>query len=371
MKRNIFSAILSILMIAVILAGCRSTTAVEPEPTESVQSQVPAETRRVAPAPADAVPDGQSSGPITVPKDSDSYYVMTSPAYNTAEAKGYINDMPALRSVIDNIADNGSLTSFGDSKPSDSAMSALEQEINNLSADGHLVSVLMLDVRTRSGVSYCSSNAMSAFSCIKALYCGALVESNPDSLNENGRYLREAVEFSNNISYENLRYIYGCEFLQKWCEECGVDTGFADDEYPYDYSAKDMMKMWTRLYCFLNGDKDKSNFAAYYADSSCSAAMKQLGDRCPVQTKAGWECGMGESLNYDPHADIPEEYTDGDPKNGECGINDTGIVYTSTGPYFFVIYTNHPFGVFMDYTTPNPLYDLTEALYNVQQSLGQ
>ena len=49
--------------------------------------------------------------------------------------------------------------------------------------------------------------------------------------------------------------------------------------------------------------------------------------------------------------------------------NDTGIVYSDHGPYIFVIYTDQPFGVFKDYATENPLYDLTERLYEVQCSL--
>ncbi len=371
MKRKIFKAVIALIMVAALLAGCRTATPVSTESadTSSEAPVISTEARRVAPAPAEVVPDGQNSGPITVPLENDSYYIMISPAYDKAQAKQYINEMPAIRSLVDGIGDDSSLVTFGSHKPSDSALSALKQEISKLTADGHTVSLIMADLSTSSGVSYCSSTAMSTLSTVKAIYCGALVESNPDSVRENGRYLREAIEFSNNLAYENLRFIYGTEAMIKWCEEAGVDTGFCDESYPYNYTARDMFKLWTRLYAFLNGDKDKYNFAAYYADSACSATKKQLGGRCPVQTKAGWECGMGETLNYDPYADIPEEYTDGDHENGECGLNDTGIVYTESGPYIFVIYTDYPFGVFMDYTTPNPLYDLTEALYNVQQSI--
>ena len=93
-----------------------------------------------------------------------------------------------------------------------------------------------------------------------------------------------------------------------------------------------------------------------------------LGNRFPVQTKAGWEHGLNEDLNYDPWEEIPVEYVDGDPLNDECAINDTGIVYTDRGPYLFVIYTDYPFGVFRDYVTPNPLGGLVEALYEVQRS---
>ena len=205
---------------------------------------------------------------------------------------------------------------------------------------------------------------------LHVIYVGSLLDSNPDALNENGAYMREAIEFSANEPYHNLREIYGTEPLVKWCKEVGVDEGFTEQLYPRTYTVKEMFKMWTKLYCFLNSDDVPGNFGAYYADSSCSAAKKQLGGRFPVQTKAGWEHGLDEGLNYDPNAKIPDEYIDGDSTNDECAINDTGIVYSDHGPYIFVIYTDHPFGVFKDYATENPLYDLTERLYEVQCSLS-
>ena len=120
----------------------------------------------------------------------------------------------------------------------------------------------------------------------------------------------------------------------------------------------------------MNGKAQFTDFAAWFADSIASAAKEQLGSCFPVQTKAGWENGLDESREYDPAAVIPDIYVDGDPLNDECAINDSGIVYTEKGPYIFVIYTDHPFGIFKNYTPPNPLLELTEALYQLQQSFN-
>ena len=68
---------------------------------------------------------------------------------------------------------------------------------------------------------------------------------------------------------------------------------------------------------------------------------------------------------------IPERFRDGNPNNDECAINDTGIVYTETGPYLFVIYTDHPYGIFRNYTTSNPLYSLVDALAALQSDLAK
>ncbi|GEM_PF-2277581 len=309
------------------------------------------------------------SGPVSTPREAESAAIRNAPAYNTALAASFIEDMPQIRALIDGAEDENALTCFGEARPSEEAFQKLEGEISRLSEGGHKVSLVMVDLATRSGVSYHSAIPMCAQSTIKGIYIGALLDERPQALEENGQYMHDAVVFSANEPYHCLRSIYGSAPIEKWCREAGVDTGFASDLYPRTYTARDMFKMWTRLYAFLNSKAQGSPFASWFADSSCSATKKQLGNRFPVQTKAGWESGLDENQNYDPYAVIPPQYTDGDPANDECAINDTGVVYTENGPYLFVIYTDHPFGVFKDYVTVNPLYGLTEVLYQLQASL--
>ena len=312
-----------------------------------------------------------NSGPITYAMEDESSAIRNAPAYDVADAKKYIDSMPDVRELIDNIEPSPiGVTAFGEKKPSDEALDNLFQEIQVLSEGDHEVSLMMVDLRSKAGVAYNYLQPMCTQSTIKAIYVGSVLDDNPDALKENGAYMREAIEFSENEPYHNLREIYGTAPLVKWCSEVGVDEGFTERLYPCSYTVKDMFKMWTKLYCFLNSDDIPGNFGAYYADSSCSATKKQLGGRFPVQTKAGWEGGLDEGLNYDPDAIIPDDYIDKDPTNDECAINDTGIVYSDHGPYIFVIYTDHPFSVFRDYATENPLYELTERLYEVQCSLN-
>jgi len=310
------------------------------------------------------------SGPITCAMEDESPAIRNAPAYDVADAKKYIDSMPEIRELIDTIELSPTgITAFGEKTPSEEALDNLYQEVQSLSEGNHKVSLMMVDLRSKSGVAYNFLQPMCTQSTIKAIYVGSVLDDNPDALNENGAYMRETIEFSANTPYHNLREIYGTDPLSKWCREVGVDEGFAEQPYPRAYTVKDMFKMWTKLYCFLNSDNIPGNFGSYYADSSCSAAKKQLGGRFPVQTKAGWESGLDGRLNYDPDAKIPDKYIDGDPTNDECAINDTGIVYSDHGPYIFVIYTDHPFCVLQDYVTENPLYELTERLYEVQCSL--
>lgn len=280
----------------------------------------------------------------------------------------YISEMPEIRKLIENPDDADGLTAFGTRRPSDKAISALKEEILKLTAGNHKVSLVMADLETRSGVAYHSGDPMCTQSAIKGVYIGALLDDRPQALELHRELMRDAIVYSANKPYEQLREIYGRKPLEKWCQETGVDVSFAVPNYPRDKTARDMFRLWTRLYCFLNGPAKDSEVAEWFSNSIVSATREQLGNRFPVHTKAGWENGLDENENYDPNAVIPEQYRDGDPLNDECAINDTGIVYTDKGPYIFVIYTDHPFGIFKNYTTPNPLYNLVEALYQVQRS---
>ncbi len=307
------------------------------------------------------------SGPISVPMDRESAAIRSAPAYDKQDAKKYIPLMPEIRKLADEIRDEDGLTPFGDARPSDEALRQLEQEIRRLSADNHKVSLIMMDLRTRSGAAYHSSEPMCTQSTIKAIYVGALLESCPEALEENGQYMHDAIVYSSNEAYENLRSIYGRDPIRKWCAEAGVDPGMAGPDYPRDKSARDMFKLWSRLYCFLNEDADRTNFGAYYADSIASASAKQL--PVPVQTKAGWENGVGDYVPLEQW-EIPERFRDGDPLNDECAINDTGIVYGKSGPYIFVIYTNHPFAILDGEEMENPLNSLVRLLYRVYESIS-
>lgn len=227
-----------------------------------------------------------NSGAITAAMEDESPAIQNAPAYDLADAKNYIDSMPEIRSLVDSIEEGPTgITAFGEKTPSDEALENLYQEVQTLSEGDHKVSLMMVDLRTKSGVAYNSLQPMCTQSTIKAIYIGALLEDNPDALKENGAYMREAIEFSANDPYHNLREIYGAEPLAKWCREVGVDEGFTELLYPRSYNAKDMFKMWTKLYCFLNSDAVPGNFGAYYADSSCSAAKKAARRKIPRADK--------------------------------------------------------------------------------------
>ena len=125
-----------------------------------------------------------------------------------------------------------------------------------------------------------------------------------------------------------------------------------------------------RLYSFLNSGGAGAQLAKVFQATIGSAGRTLFAGKYTVQSKAGWECGAGDdAVTYDPDAYIPEWLTDGDPFNDECAANDAGIVYTGSGPYLYVIFTDIPFGVFEQNTPANPLIPLLGAMHNAQCSM--
>ena len=306
------------------------------------------------------------SGPVAVPLTDESPAIQAAPAYDQGEAKRHIPTMPALRALIGGLPADDDLTLFGPASPDPTALARLQAEIRRFGDDGHKLSLVMADLKTLSGAAFHSTEWMCTQSTVKAVYVGAVLNRWPEAFHDNGQYIRDTIVLSDNEAYESLREIYGPEPIRAWCRETGVDESFAATPYPRDKTARDMFRLWTRLYAFLNDGSDVHNAGRYFADSAMSAAKERLSGRCRVQTKAGWENGLEEDTTDYERAVIPARFTDGDPLNDECATNDTGVVYAGHGPYIFVVYSDYP----CPWSCPNRLYGLTEALYAYQASLS-
>ena len=279
------------------------------------------------------------------------------------------SDMTGVRKALESVSNDEALTAFGKKQPSDESMNALNDEIKKLENGEFDVSLVMVDLNTRSGVSYCSDRKMCTQSTIKAVYLGSLLESAPDSFEPNKEYFQQAIELSDNDAYMKLRKEYGNAPLINWCINAGVDQGFAAKEFPRSYTAMDMCMIWTEMYRYLNSSSAPEEFKDYLSNTINSAAHDVLGKQFTVLSKAGWENGLEQGTNY-PTDGFPEDFVDKVPDNDEAAINDTGVVYTDKGAYIFVIYTDIPFGKYSDYEQENPLYAVTTALFNVQRSIA-
>ena len=282
-----------------------------------------------------------------------------------------IDSMTEIRSILRQVSDKGRLTVFGNVTPSEGVIVRLQNEIDTIIETGHDISLIMIDLKTKSGVSYCPDRIMCYQSTIKAIYIGSLLDEKPDLFTKHQEEIRKTIELSDNDTYKFLRDTYGNEPLIRWCRDCGIDDAFADRHYPRNRSAKELCILWTRMYAYLESGKAPRELKTYFSHSACSSAREVLSDRCFVQSKAGWENGLPEDTLYTENLVYPAHLTDKDPSNDECAINDSGIIDTQKGPYLFVVFSDIPYGVYKNGTPPNPLSGVTESLYELQQSLSR
>ncbi|MBR4422122.1 MAG: hypothetical protein IKS69_06285, partial [Erysipelotrichaceae bacterium] len=223
--------------------------------------------------------------------------------------------MKKIRHILREVSDEGKLMIFGDASPSEETVDGLRNEIDLITAAGYDLSLIMIDLDTRSGISYRSDHVMCYQSTIKAIYVAALLEEKPELFVKHQEMIRKTIVLSDNNTYKELRDTYGNEPLLRWCRDCGIDEGFADRLYPRDRCAKELCILWTKMYSYLESGKAPKELISYLADSVCSSAREVLSDRCFVQSKAGWENGLSEDMLYTGNMFYPPELTDKDPSN--------------------------------------------------------
>ena len=354
--------LLPVITAALLAAGCgsgeSSITVVNTDSEGNIISSSVVDT--------DAMPQT-----VTEPPAETSAAAETSSVSETAVSSEEVPDsspteqvfsLSAALNALDSIGSDSTPTAFGSAL---SVPEALNEQVSVLTSAGHKVSFAMLDLNTLSGISCNSGSGMCTQSVIKAAYIGSLAESDPSLLTSEYENIHDAVAYSDNYSYMYLRDKYGTDSLRKWCAETGVSQSIADSEYPV-MSASDMLRLWLRLYSFINSDDTGAKLGKLLEASVGSAGRQLLMGQYTVQSKSGWECGQGDEISYDPDASIAETLTDGDPFNDECAANDAGIVYTENGTYIYVILTDIPFGVFEENTPANPLTGLLSEINNAR-----
>ena len=308
------------------------------------------------------VTEGTTATEVTAPEAESSEAEDSS----SSEAKSGEYDMSAALAALNSIGGDSVPTAFGTAKPSQEALDAVTEQVSALTSEGHRVSFVLLDLATMSGISCNSSAGMCTQSVIKSVYVGSLAESDPDLFLQRYQDIHDSVAYSLNDAYSSLREDYGSDCLRAWCAETGVSQSIAGSEYPVMSSA-DMLRLWTRLYSFLNSGGAGAQLGKVFQATIGSAGRTLFMGKYNVQSKAGWECGAGsDAVRYDPDAYIPEWLTDGNPFNDECAANDAGIVYTGSGAYIYVIFTDVPFGVFEQNTPSNPIIPLLSSMHNAQ-----
>lgn len=200
-------------------------------------------------------------------------------------------------------------------------LDAVEDEIAALEDDGVTVSVVLLDLETRRGMTYNADVAMYPASSIKAAFCTWLYETEGGG-GALSSEVANAIVNSDNEAYDALTDSFGYEAFEAWYESV---SGFAFERprvhyiYPH-VTASSLASIWEEIYEFGTSDESGAQeLAGYLAQTAVSPIAEVLRGDLEVWSKAGW-------YPVDEW-DIPAS-------------NDAGVVFSDTGAYVMVVMTD-------------------------------
>lgn len=214
------------------------------------------------------------------------------------------------------------------------AIHQLEQE------RGATVSVVLLDIQTRRGITYNADASMYPASSIKAAYCAYLFETHggaggASALAEN------CIVNSSNDAYNSLATTFGFRPWAAWLTSHGA-AGAAAEASVYTYpriSAQELAAVWEEIWRYgTSGEAGADELTGYLARTTVSPIADELRDDHVVWSKAGW---------------FPAD------ANNIPASNDAGVVFSDEGPYVMVIMTD----IGSDLGALHPLIDALDAAH--------
>ena len=256
--------------------------------------------------------------------------------------RAYQERAEEARSALSKASGEKQLTSFGDLNLSAESKKDIEDAIKKITDSGRMVSFISVDLMTDKGIAYNPDQKTTSQSTIKGPYLASALDEDATRFNEeNLNDFKQTITVSSGPCYEKLRTKFGSDCLLKWCRELSISDTYVDRIYPRNITARDMAKIWTKMYEFLNTHDDLNEFVSYFTGTKFSAIYHELGNEYKIQSKPGWENGTGvDALSDVPRYDVDAKFLDGDPTNDEVATNDAGIVYSGDKPYILVIFTN-------------------------------
>lgn len=280
--------------------------------------------------------NGQSAGTVGLNKRLEAVQVMLVPKTRSTpgSATGAFFD-GTLRSGLDAANGARALSGFGGYRASSGVVNGLNRAINDLRGRGYDVGFIMMDLSSHKGVAYNCDALFYGASSIKAPYIGSVVSAYPDSVTRYAHDMTETLFYSWDYNYKNVLAAYGKGPMYTWCSEAGVRSAIADELPWATYSARELAKMWARMYQLFQQGGAGEQLGRWCEQPNVSTIHSTLSGRYRTRSKAGWIDAGGAVI---------------------AGVNgggqfwrvsdDGGIVYASNGAYVVAIMSsvpaNHP-----------------------------
>lgn len=202
-----------------------------------------------------------------------------------------------------------------------SELAEVEDEIAALEEDGVTVSVVLLDLETRRGVTYEADRPMYPASCIKASYCTWIYESHGSAAGMSDT-VSGCLLYSSNEDYHALLEKFGLSAYTQWLKAHGATEAAKTSGtryYPY-ISANELSSIWQEIHRYGTSEEAGADeLVGYLSQTTNSPIAETLRDGNEVWSKAGWYPADGTGLQT---------------------TNDAGVIFSDTGAYVMVVMTN-------------------------------
>ena len=206
-------------------------------------------------------------------------------------------------------------------KPSSKVTGKLKSAIKSIERSGYNVSFVMMDINTMKGISYNPSRSYYSASTIKGSYLVSAVAKQPSLLKSRYGTFRNILKYSENDSYVGFAQRNGFGCFNSWVKKAGAKYKRTGGNRCYGYfTAKNMAKIWAENYLYFTTNKTGKKLGKLFESPNLSTIHYTLRNKYKTRSKAGW-IAMGGKFNV---------------------TNDTGIVYSDSGPYIIVILSSVP-----------------------------
>lgn len=139
---------------------------------------------------------------------------------------------------------------------SDRSLVALSNALAYYDNNGREASYLMMDMTTGRGIAGNLDAAIYGASSFKGPFCTYVTQRElPDDINaassSRTTQIEDAIIWSDNASYEELRRDFGTAGMKEWLSEAGVNESLADDTHFPTYTGRQAALMWLKIYDYL------------------------------------------------------------------------------------------------------------------------
>lgn len=201
-------------------------------------------------------------------------------------------------------------------------LASVQQQIHALEQErGASVSVVLLDLQTRRGISYNADAVRYPASSIKATYCTYICEENGGSAGM-GASMEQCLVNSSNDAYHALLDSFGLPRWADWLSSHGAPIAAKKARLYYypDTTANELATIWEEIWRYgTSSEPGGSELGGYLSQTNHSPIGDELRGSCQVWSKPGWYPADG---------------------NGIQATNDTAVVFSDEGPYVMIVMTD-------------------------------